>query len=500
MPAGISAPRRGGLAAGPRWRPPRAGAARVFLICQVVYTVFWTPYILREHFPALTLAEEGTLNVKRYAGWTDDIFAHGEGRAFINNNPGASLTGAIPLILLRPAFRGIENWNRALPPIPRREGDGEIFWRAAKENRVFYFLAVAFATVALVMAPATAGVMAYLCRSLTRAGLRADSAAAVAVLCGIGTPLVFRAGSLNHNLLVADAGFAALLALWNAGAGGISARRALVAGLFAGYAILCDYSGVVVLLAVAVYAAMRAKRGRERWLAMAWASAGAIPGVAALLVYQWWAFGAFLAPSQQYMPAITQTAHGYRGFGWPSASLAVALLFDPKFGLFAYCPLLAPGLAAPFIRRARSWFRWGEIPLLIGYFAAFLVFCSANQYSWLQPLTGFRYLVPVVPGLAVLAIAVAGTLARPFRIALGVVAIAQSLLIAGAHVNDIRLAPAALAGRGFTFLWMTRLNEAGTPQLWVRVLGFVALASLGWALFHTMRLLFATPAGGESKS
>ena len=46
---------------------------------------------MREHFPALTLAEEGTLNVRRYFGWVDDIFAGPRGGAFINNNPGASL-------------------------------------------------------------------------------------------------------------------------------------------------------------------------------------------------------------------------------------------------------------------------------------------------------------------------------------------------------------------------------------------------------------------------
>ena len=75
---------------------------RVFFTCWLFYTVFWTPFVLREHFPALALAEEGTLNVHRYIGWTDDIFAGPRGGAYINNNPGASLAGAVPLILLRP--------------------------------------------------------------------------------------------------------------------------------------------------------------------------------------------------------------------------------------------------------------------------------------------------------------------------------------------------------------------------------------------------------------
>lgn len=149
---------------------PSTPRHNVFLICWIVYTIFWTPWILREHFPALTLIERGTLNVERYLGWTDDIFPTASHRAFINNNPGASLTGAIPLFLLRPALRSLEQWNRNVTPAPVRADDGEILSRALRERREFYLLAVAFLTVALAMAPATAGVMAYLAIRLRQHG------------------------------------------------------------------------------------------------------------------------------------------------------------------------------------------------------------------------------------------------------------------------------------------------------------------------------------------
>jgi hypothetical protein len=84
---------------------------RVCFTCWITYTVFWTPYIVREHFPAITLAQSGTLNVQRFLGYTDDIFPSGPGRAFINNNPGASITGAIPLFILRPVLNRVETWN-----------------------------------------------------------------------------------------------------------------------------------------------------------------------------------------------------------------------------------------------------------------------------------------------------------------------------------------------------------------------------------------------------
>ncbi|HEY7335061.1 MAG TPA: hypothetical protein VH639_09270, partial [Bryobacteraceae bacterium] len=52
---------------------------RVFLTCWLVYTVFWTPWIVREHFPAVTLSERGTLNVEPYIAWTEDIFRGPQG-------------------------------------------------------------------------------------------------------------------------------------------------------------------------------------------------------------------------------------------------------------------------------------------------------------------------------------------------------------------------------------------------------------------------------------
>src|SRR5579884_2283814 len=105
LPAGVSETRSRGLsvlptAASPARVGPRSHMPlRVFVVCWLVYAVFWSPYIVREHFPALTLSETGSLNAHRYLGWSDDIFPMTPERAFINNNPGASITGAIPLIL-----------------------------------------------------------------------------------------------------------------------------------------------------------------------------------------------------------------------------------------------------------------------------------------------------------------------------------------------------------------------------------------------------------------
>jgi hypothetical protein len=455
-------------------------AWRVFLTCWLVYTVFWTPYIVREHFPALTLAERGSLNVERYVGWIDDIFPGPRGGAYINNNPGASLTGAIPLVLLRPLLARVDQWNQRLPHPVRRGDDSDLFWRTVDEGRAFYFLLVAFLTVALVMAPATAGTAAYLWVRLASAGLPAANAAWVALLYGLGTPVLFRTGHLNHNLLVGDAGITALLLLWDADGRPLGAGRAAIAGLLAGYAVLCDYSGLVVAVVTFLYAWMQSagQPSAPRWRARLAFAMGCLPGVAVLAFYQAWAFGSLYHPSQHYMLPTAPTSHGYRGFDWPSPTLLWANFFDPRFGLFAYCPALILAFAAPFASGVRYRIPRRESLVLWTYFALFVGFCAANQYSWLQPSTGFRYLVPVVPALALLSLEAAQALPRVVRWMVAGLACAQSLILVAAHENDVRIELNTLWQRRFAMFWMVRFREAGVPVTWIwTVCAYALLAS-----------------------
>jgi len=465
---------------------------RVFLTCWLVYTFFWTPYLVREHFPAMALMERGSLNVERYLGWTGDIFRSPTGGAFINNNPGASLTGAIPLLLLRPLLLRADQWSRGVPHAAPARNDGELFWRTLAEGRAVYFLLVEFLTVALAMAPLTAATAGFFCSRLMQAGISGPNAAAVSLLYGLATPVLYRAAHLNHNLLVADAGFAALLLLWNPAGRPLTAGAATIAGLLAGYAVLCDFSGLVVAAVAGLYVWLRGAEqpGRRRWkLAMAY-GAGVLPGIAALMLYQAWAFGSFYHPSQQYMTPTAPTSHGYRGFDWPSLSLMWANFFDARFGLFAYCPVLLLALAAPFLRSVRRRIPRREMGILLAYFVLFVLFCAANQYSWLQPLTGFRYLVPVVAALAPLAIAVAQALPGFVRGLLAAAAGVQSLIMAAGHENNFRACLATFRRGHGSLLWMIRLKDMGMhvpplfPLLMWTIAGlacaYIWLPMMGW--------------------
>jgi hypothetical protein len=440
---------------------------RVFLSCWLVYTVFWVPYIVREHFAAMAVAESGSLNVMRYLGWSEDIFQGPRG-AYINNNPGASLTGAIPLVLLRPVLARVDAWNQKQPHVNRTADDTDLFWRALVEGRAFYFLLVGFTTVAMVMAPATAGTAAYLCSRLIESGVPSLRAAQAALLYGIVTPVLFRVGHLNHNLLVGDAGFTAFLLLWDPNARALHPARGLIAGLLAGYAVLCDYSGLVVLVVLALYVWLRSAGQLiiPHWRSVVFYIIGVIPGIAILMIYQAWAFGSFILPAQHFMPPTAPTSQGYRGFGWPSPALLWANFFDPRFGLFVYCPALLLAFMGPFTHRAKYRLPKLETGIFLMYFGLFVLFCAANRYSWLQPLTGFRYLVPVVPILAILALQTGQVLPQSFRCLIAMLSCAQSLIIAAAHGNDVRFALATLWQRRFELTWMIRLRDAGVPVDW----------------------------------
>jgi hypothetical protein len=442
---------------------------RVFVTCWLVYTAFWTPYIVREHYPALTLVERGSMNVERYLGWSDDIFRGPRGGAYINNNPGASLTAAVPLAVLRPVLKRVDEWNQSLPRGNSPTTDAEVFRRMLGEGRGFYFLLTAFLTVALVMAPATAGTAAYLCSRLPEAGVPPVRAAQAALLYGLATPVLFRAEHLNHNLLVGDAGFMALLLLWDPNGAPLGMLRAGAAGLLSGYAVLCDYSGAVVVAVIALYVWLRSA-GEPlafRWKILSAYAAGVVPGIAGLVIYQAWVFGSLYRPPQHYMIPTAPTARGYRGMDWPSPALLWANFFDARFGLFAYCPALLLAFAAPFVRRVRHCVPPREMVVLFLYCLLFVLFCAANQYSWLQPSTGFRYLVPVVPVLALLAMQTAQALPSGLRWAIAAAAFTQSLLVVAGYQNTFVLAVQAFWQRRFELPWMIRLGYAGVPVTWV---------------------------------
>jgi len=71
-------------------------AIRLFLTCWIIYCLHFATNTVREIYPALSLGDHFSFDVSEYLGLHSDIFELPGKGAFINNNPGASILGALP--------------------------------------------------------------------------------------------------------------------------------------------------------------------------------------------------------------------------------------------------------------------------------------------------------------------------------------------------------------------------------------------------------------------
>ena len=75
---------------------------RLFLTAWIVFSLHFATNMVREHYPAFSLVEDGTLKVDRYRDFHPDIFVHTDGHAVVGNNVAASIVAAVPLFVFNP--------------------------------------------------------------------------------------------------------------------------------------------------------------------------------------------------------------------------------------------------------------------------------------------------------------------------------------------------------------------------------------------------------------
>lgn len=409
---------------------PNRTSLRLVLIVWLVSAAHATTNVVRETYLAVALAERATVRVDPYFGLNPDLFEVAGRGVFINSNPGASLLGAIPYAFARPVLEAIYRWRPELvrPKPPTSYDDPRPnrtrLMNAMRERGLDVRLALAALVMqAGLMAPLAALAALVLMRFLVARGLDARSAFAAALLYALGTPILFRSAFLNQNVLLAHAVLGAWVLLRRGEEGpaaGSVHRRWLGAGLLLGGGVLLDYSALPIAATFALWAALddwRCRSHRPRVLRTASLASGAAGPLALLLAYQTIAFGSPWPPAQGYMPATEFSVRGWHGITPPSLDLLWRNLFDPRYGLFVFCPLLLLAMASHRYRhlpgapsRQETRFAW----LACG---GLWVFESANQFANLQWNTGVRYLVPAVPLLFLLALPVLRALSPIGRVA-----------------------------------------------------------------------------------
>jgi hypothetical protein len=455
----------------PRSRLP----LRIFATCWLIFSLHFATDIVREHYLSFSLAEDFSFRMDKYLGLHVDIFDTPGHGAHIGNNPGVSMVGAIPYLLVRPIIDRVVtavNTRRAGAPVtaiyddprPRRVE----FFRKVREQGLDIRFGLASAAIHLLfMAPLSAFSAVVMFRLLAAVGFDWRRASLGAFLYALGTPIFFRTAFLNQNVFIAHLTFFGFLALWRPSGfpRWSDATASTFAGFMGGYSLLSDYSGAVVLAWLGIYAAWRgwvsgALRGA--WRQLLWFAGGAAGPILLLLFYQYRAFGSPWYPGQHYMPPVEWIEIGYQGVAFPEWRLFKMLLFDTRFGLLTSCPLLALSIAGLVMAvRRETWLPRAEALFLAGFSLAFLVFFSAVQYTQLQWVTGVRYVVPVLPALFLLALV--PLLRMPALLRFGIVVLAFGQAWAMSMVRGIEISDS-----------IARAFLGGLQLPWVNVLAKMA--------------------------
>lgn len=393
----------------------RSDGRRLVLSVWLVACALATTNVVRETYLAVALAERATLRVDPYLGLNSDLFELPGRGAFINSNPGASLLAAVPYAAARPLLEQLYRRYPGLvsPKPPTRYDDPRenrtLYMNAMRERGLDVRLAAAALVIqVLLMAPLAAFAAWMLWRFLGARGVAARPALALALLYALGTPILFRTAYLNQNVLLAHVVLGAWLLLrWprtDSRRGEL--RRWLGAGLLLGSGVLLDYSAVPLAATFALWSLVDRRSGsgaRGAGARLGAYVAGALPPLALLLAYQAIAFGSPWFPAQRYMPATPLSVRGWHGLTLPDPELLLRNLFDPRYGLFAFCPLLLLATLAWRRRRVAGAPQRDEIAFAALGCGSLWLFQSANQFANLQWNTGTRYLLPAVPLLFLLA-------------------------------------------------------------------------------------------------
>ncbi|MEO6444102.1 MAG: hypothetical protein ABIZ91_20555 [Gemmatimonadaceae bacterium] len=490
---------------------------RLFLTCWILFCLHFATDFVREHYLVVSMVEDGSFDLGRFYGLHEDIFRNPptapQGGVHHGANPGISMLAAIPYAALRPVVDRVV--ARSLAARKQAGGDTLAIYNDPREARVKFYrdavrlgLDVRFGLVGIItmvfcMAPLSAMGVVIIFSILQGVGLRDRDALGLSLLYAFATPVLFRSAYLNQNLALGVAALLAFLLLWNPGERLRlqESTRVVLAGLSAGFAFLCDYSGALSLGILGLYALSRAWERRE-WQAVIRTgllyTAGALPMLLILWFYQWQAFGHPILPPQHWMPAVIYSDQGYQGVTGPNLGMLRMLLVDSRFGLFVTAPLLTLALGAPFLlRKGRSFLPAREMAVCFLIAVAYVLFFSAIAYTRLQWSTGIRYLMPVVPFLF---LAAAVTLRRlPRSVAYGIVVLAVTISWSMAMVrNQYGVHQNVLHAflEGLQLPWLTTLGKmsaqyapwlTGRPSAVPAMLLAAALVAGVWSVRHPWR-------------
>jgi hypothetical protein len=455
---------------------------RLFITCWIVFVLHFATNISREIYPAITLGDHLSFDVSEYVGLHPDIFEIQGRGAYINNNPGASILGAIPYAIARPLINfvsaKVQDARASDPNFTHKEYDTVLhpnskrFYKEALERGldVKFGLAAGFIQ-AFCMAPLSAlaaVVMFYILLAMTRS---IRLAILLSLLFAFATPVFYRTAFLNHNVLLAHFSLFSFALLWRPWVDSDQTRSFpyLAAGLLCGWTVVLDYSGIVAVFSISIYAVLRyislPKESKSIQHLMLFFVGIALCG-SVLMAYQWFNFGHPLYPAQHYMPHTEFSQSGYHGMTLPKLHLLFETAFSRRYGLFTSAPILLLVFCLPFfLRDIIQRIGGNQLMFILVYGCGFFLFCSANQFGYVQFNTGVRHIVPVTPFLFLIVAMIIIRMPKVLAVIFSAVSLYWSWCLAMYRDVEFGLGiPEALIHitfNGFQLPWLTTLQRLG---------------------------------------
>lgn len=245
-----------------------------------------------------------------------------------------------------------------------------------------------------------------------------------------------------------------------------SSLRLILAGLLSGLAVTVEYTAMLGVLVLGVFALVRYQAGVLKFVV------GGIPAALALASYNWVAFGHPLVLSYQFS-AFSEVTESARPLVSPfsSASLdnTLSLLIDGR-GLLVATPVVIVAVAGAIWRLSKG--KHPDAAVAFAMFAVFILLPIFWGNPWGGESPGPRYMTPAIPFLAV---PLMWALARWRVLTMGVTGISILTMVAATLTDPLALPRDSIQGLGY---WLSELLGGQT----VDTLATIALGSAGWIL------------------